>query len=369
MTVLKNARIITCESENFENGYIMFENGKIKEIGNMEKAPRFQGDVYDLGGKTVVPAFVDAHSHIGLCGDGGTSGAVDLNEASGEITPELRAIDGVNPLDGYFKESLMAGISTICTGPGSANPIGGTFTAMKTFGKRIDKMVIKEEAALKMAFGENPKRLHDGIKTRMKTAALIREAFYKAKEYTGTPFDIKLDTLKKVLDKKMPVKAHAHRADDIFTALRIAKEFGFEISIEHCTEGHLIVDELKEENAVYCLGPLMGDRSKQEIKNKTFDTLIEFEKRGIDFAIITDHPENVQGDLPLLAQLAVRNGLSKDGALRSITINAAKNLKIDGRVGSLKKGKDADILVFDGHPMDFDSKLLKIFAEGEEITQ
>ena len=369
MLMLKNARIITCEEKDYDCGYIIIDGKKIKEIGDMKNAPDFNGEVFDLEGKTVVPGFIDAHSHIGLCGDGGTAGNVDLNEKTEDITPQLRAIDGVNPLDGYFREALMGGVLTVCTGPGSANPIGGTFVAMKTFGKRIDDMVVKENAAMKLAFGENPKRLHGSIDTRMKTASLIREAFYKAKEYTGKPFDIKLDALKKVLDGEIPVKAHAHRTDDIFTALRIAKEFGFEISIEHCTEGHLIADELKNENAVYCIGPLLGDRSKQELKNKTFDTLVEFEKEGIDFAIITDHPEDVQSNLLLLAQVAAKNGISKDTALRAITVNAAKNLKIEDRTGSLKKGKDADILVFDGHPVNFESKLLKIFVNGEEIKK
>jgi len=367
MTTLKNAKIITCENENFENGYIIIDGGKIKEIGDMKNAPSFSGEVFDLGGKTVVPGFVDAHSHIGVYGDGGTSGAIDLNERSDAITPQLRAIDGVNPMDGYFKEALLSGVTTVCTGPGSTNPIAGTFVAMKTFGKRIENMVIKENAAMKLSFGENPKTGHESIKTRMKTAALIREAFYKAKEYTGKPFDLKLEALKKVLDGEIPVKAHAHRADDIFTALRIAREFDIEISIEHCTEGHLIADELKGEKASFCLGPILNDRSKRELANRTMDIFAVFEKEGIEFSIITDHPETIESELLLCAQIAVRQGVSRETALKSITINPAKNLKIDNRVGSIRAGKDADVLVFDRHPLDFGAKIEKVFIDGKEI--
>lgn len=370
MKLFKNLKIYTCEGEVIENGYILIDGKKIKEVGKAEDVPAFGGEEFDFSGKVAVPGFVDAHSHIGIFGNGGTALRNDLNETSELVVPHLRAIDGVNPMDEYFAEALSSGVTTVVTGPGSTNPIAGIFTAMKTCGKRIDSMIIKEEAAMKFAFGENTKTGHGGeIKTRMKTAALIREALYKAKEYTGEPFDLKMEALKKVLNGEMIMKAHAHRADDIFTALRIAKEFSLKISLDHCTEGHLIADELREEKAFYCFGPIMGDRGKLELLNKTLDTLLVFEKEGINFSIICDHPEVPQGDLLLCAQLAARHGISHDTALRAITINPAKSVGIDDRVGSIKEGKDADILIFSGEPMDFNSKLLEVYFEGEKIKK
>ena len=368
MKLLKNMKIITCEGEVLENGYILIDGKKIKEVGNADKLPDYACEEIDFSGKAALPGFVDAHSHIGLCGNGGTAQRTDLNERSELVTPHLRAVDGVNPMDEYFSEALYSGVTTVVTGPGSTNPVAGMFTAMKTCGKRIDNMILKENAAMKFAFGENTKMCHgDEIKTRMKTAALIREALYKAKEYTGRPYDIKMEALKKVLSGEVIMKAHAHRADDIFTALRIAKEFSLRISIDHCTEGHLIADELKGEHAFFCIGPIMGDRSKPELLNKSLATLTALEGKGIEYSIICDHPEVVQSDLLLCAQIAVRHGVKRETALNSITINPAKSVGIDDRVGSLKAGKDADILIFDGEPTDFNSKIEAIYFEGERV--
>lgn len=362
MTLYKNAYIITMEGDDIENGYLLVENGKIKEIGKGEIKGDFE--VVDFSGKYVCPGFVDAHSHIGLFGDGVPYSESDCNEKSEIITPYIRAIDGVDIMDNCFKEAVSEGVTTVVVGPGSANPIAGTFTAIKTSGKRIDDAAIKEEAAMKFAFGENPKKSHgDSLKTRMGIAAKIRQALFEAQKSD----DFKVLTLKKVLSGEMIVKAHAHRADDIFTALRIAKEFSLKISIDHCTEGHLIADKLKGENAVFCVGPILGDRGKCELRNKSFETMLALEKEGIDFAIICDHPEVPQKDLRLCALLAARAGLKKETALRAITINAAKNCGIDARVGSLKAGKDADFLVLDKHPMDFEAKVLTTYINGEKI--
>ena len=370
MKLFKNLKIYTCEGDVIPKGYIVTDGKKISEVGEGDYPDAFCGEVLDFEGKCAAPGLVDAHSHIGLCGDGGTAGQNDLNERSELVTPHLRAIDGTNPRDRYFSEALFSGVTTVVTGPGSTNPIAGMFTAMKTYGKRIDSMVIKEDAAMKFAFGENTKTCHpDSIRTRMKTAALIREELYRAKEYTGKPFDLKMEALKKVLDGKVIMKAHCHRADDIFTALRIAKEFSLKISLDHCTEGHLIADELKGEDAFFCLGPIMGDRSKLELLNKTLDTLLVFEKEGIEFSIICDHPEIPQSDLLLCAQVAARHGIKNDTALRAITINPAKSIGIEDRVGSIKEGKDADILIFDGDPINFNSKLLEVYFEGEKTKK
>ena len=362
MTLYKNAYIITMEGENIENGYLLAENGKIKEIGNGEKEGNFE--VVDLGGGYVCPGFVDAHSHIGLFGDGVPYSESDCNEKSEILTPHIRALDGIDIMDNAFSEARKEGVTTVMAGPGSANPIAGTFAAVKTNGVRIDDAVIKADAAMKFAFGENPKKSHgDSLKTRMGIAAKIREALFDAKDKS----DFKSTALKKVLTGEMLCKAHAHRADDIFTALRIAKEFGLKISIDHCTEGHLIADKLKNENALFCVGPILGDRGKCELRNKSLETMLAFEKAGIDFAIICDHPEVPQKDLRLCALVAARAGLKKETALRAITINAAKNCGIDDKVGSLKPGKDADFIVFDKHPMDFEAKVLTTYINGEKI--
>lgn len=362
MTLYKNAYIITMEGEDIENGYLLAENGKIKEIGKGEKEGDFE--VVDLGGKYVCPGFVDAHSHIGLFGDGVPYSESDCNEKSEILTPYIRAIDGIDIMDNCFVEARGEGVTTVVVGPGSANPIAGTFTAIKTCGKRIDDAAIKDDAAMKFAFGENPKKCHgDSLKTRMGVAAKIREALFETKDKN----DFKSASLKKVLSGEMIVKAHAHRADDIFTALRIAKEFSLKISIDHCTEGHLIADKLKGENAVFCVGPILGDRGKCELRNKSLETMIAFEKEGIDFAIICDHPEVPQKDLRLCALVAARAGIKKETALGAITINAAKNCGIDNKVGSLKEGKDADFVVFDKHPMDFEAKVLGVYINGGEV--
>jgi len=368
MLMLKNAHIITCENEEIEKGYIIIEETHIKEVGKMENAPSFSGEEIDLEGKYIMPGMIDAHTHIGLFGYALSQEDHDANENSQLITPELRAIDGINPMDEYFKEAHQSGVTAVCTGPGSTNPIAGTFTLLKTKGNCVDDMAIKKEAAMKFSFGENPKNCHGGgIKTGMKTAALIREALFKAKEYNGDSFDMKSMTLKSVVEGTLSVKAHAHRADDIFTALRIAEEFNLKISIEHCTEGHLIADKLKNINANFCLGPILGDKSKPELRNKTLDTMLVFEKEGIDFSLICDHPEIEQKDLLLCAQIAVKHGLSKETALKSVTINPAKALGVENRIGSIKEGKDADIVVFDAHPLDFNARVMDVFVNGEKI--
>ena len=360
MKLFKNANIIG--EDNIENGCLLVDGGEIKEV--CRTAPKGDFEEVDLQGAYICPGFVDAHSHIGMFGDGVSYSESDCNEKSEIITPHIRAIDGVDIMDNCFREAAGEGVTTVVVGPGSANPIAGTFTAIKTSGKRIDDAAIKEEAAMKFAFGENPKKSHgDSLKTRMGVAAKIRQALFEAQNGD----DFKALSLKKVLSGEMIVKAHAHRADDIFTALRIAKEFSLKISIDHCTEGHLIADKLKGENAVFCVGPILGDRGKSELRNKSFETMLAFEREGIDFAIICDHPEVPQKDLRLCALLAARAGLKKETALRAITINAAKYCGIDHRVGSLEAGKDADFVIFDKHPMDFESKVLNVYINGKKV--
>ncbi len=369
MKLYLNCKILTCAGSDYENGYILTDNGKISEIGDMKNAPVCE-DVMDLKGKTVCPGFVDPHSHIGLFHDSESYDTADANESTDAVTPHLRAIDGINPLDRCFPEALLSGVTAVAAGPGSANPIGGTFAVLKTAGKRVDDMVIKSEAAMKFAFGENPKKSHgkngSAPKTRMATAAVIREALFRAQRYDGINFDIKSEALKPVLDGKLIVKAHAHRADDIFTALRIAREFGLNMTIEHCTDGALIAEELAKEGAFVCIGPVFGDRGKTELYNKSYKTASSLYEAGVSFALMTDHPEVPECELLTSARILTKHGVPEETALYAITKNAAKAVGVDDRVGTLEKGKDADFCVFSGNPMSFDSELELVVCGGIE---
>ncbi|MCT4593815.1 MAG: amidohydrolase [Anaeromicrobium sp.] len=378
MILIKNAHIYTMGEKNYEHGALLIKDKKIEYVGpNLEE--KDAEIVMDAKGKFVMPGMIDAHCHLGMWEDAVGFEGADGNEIVDPVSPQLRAIDAINPMDRCFEEALLGGITTVATGPGSANVIGGQFSVIKTHGDRIDDMIVKETLAMKCAFGENPKRCYSNIKkspsTRMATAAIMREALMKAKEYVDnkkkdkdTKFNMKYEALEKVLSKEIPLKAHAHRADDILTALRIAKEFDLDITLEHCTEAHLITKYLKEGyQKGIIIGPTLSERSKIELKNLTFKTAGILEKEGIEFAIMTDHPVIPLQYLPLCAGLAAREGLKEDTALRSITINPAKILGIDHRVGSLEVGKDADVVIFDGHPFDLRSKVDKVIVNGEIV--
>lgn len=384
MIHIKNGRLFTMAGEVIEKGSILVEHGKIVAVGAKVEAPK-DAEVIDAEGKLVFPGFIDAHCHLGMWEDAiGFEGA-DGNEAVDPVTPHLRAIDAIYPMDRTFEEAREGGVTTVCTGPGSANVIGGVFSTIKTYGHRIDDMLVQETAALKIAFGENPKRTYSGQKkspsTRMATAAILREQLYKAKTYKEKlekakenadkkpDYDIKLEPLVKVLNKEIPLKAHAHRTDDIFTALRIAKEFDVNITLDHCTEGHLIVEDLLKENKFIISGPQLTERTKYELKNKTFKSPAIMSRAGLKVAITTDHPVVPIQYLPICAGLAVKDGMDEMEALRAITINAAETLGIQNRVGSLEVGKDADIAIFDGHPFDVTSKATHVLIDGEIVFQ
>jgi imidazolonepropionase-like amidohydrolase len=392
MLFIKNAKLITMAGSNYENGYIAIDEGKITALGDdSAEAERFEkecrGEVIDAKGCYVLPGFIDAHCHIGMCEDSVGFEGDDGNEMTDPVTPQLRAIDAIYHADRSFEEAREAGITTVVTGPGSANVIGGQFAALKTYGRSVDDMLLKSPVAMKVAFGENPKSVYHEKRqtptTRMATAAILRESLIKAREYKQLlddyerdsenndkpDYDIKLDALMKVLDGQLMVKAHAHRSDDILTALRIAKEFGLKMTIEHCTEGHLITDILKEGNVSVISGPFLTDRSKIELRNQSPKTPGILSKAGIKVAIMTDHPCTPVQYLPLCAAVAVKEGMDEMEALKAITINAAEITGIDDRVGSLEVGKDADIIITDGEPLELKTKVLYTIINGQVVKR
>ncbi len=382
MLLLKNGTIHSMAGEAF-TGDILIKDGKIHSLGKNLSANG--AEEIDLSGKLVFPGFIDAHCHIGMWEDGMGEEGSDGNEMTDPITPQLRAIDGLNPFDPCFKEAREAGVTTAVTGPGSANVIGGQFAAMKTCGRSVEEMILKDPIAMKAATGENPKTVYAEKKvtptTRMAIASLFRETLTDAQEYQKDlnsksedkkpDRDIAMEALLPVLERKLTMKIHAHRADDILTALRLAKEFNIKVTIDHCTEGYMITDVLKErleaQGAGIIIGPLLSERSKIELKNLTFKAPRILDEAGIEFAMMTDHPVIPIQFLPVQAGLAVREGLSEETALKSITINAAKIVGIDARVGSLEAGKDADVAVFDAHPFDYRAHCVMTLINGRIV--
>ena len=382
MLILKNGKLLTMAGPEFV-GDIAVENGKIIALG--EELPAENAQVRDVSGCYVMPGIVDAHCHIGMWEDSmGTEGA-DGNECTNPVTPELRAIDAINPYDRCFTEACAAGVTTCVTGPGSANVVGGQLVAMKTAGDSVEDMTLRFPVAMKAAFGENPKRVYgDSEKTpqtRMATAAILRKALLDAQEYGKKIEEGEQDPAKRpsrdlgkeamlaVIKRELPMKIHAHRADDILTAIRIAKEFNIRFTLEHCTEGYLIPAQIKraieEQGAGIIVGPLLSERSKIELRNLSFKAPKVLYDNGIEFAIMTDHPVIPEQYLTVCAALAVREGLPEEVALRAITIQAARITGIDDRVGSLEVGKDADIAVFNGHPLDFRTRCVLTLVNGK----
>lgn len=378
MLLIRNGLIFDAVHREPYTADILVKDGKIAEIGAGLTA---DCPTFDAAGLHIYPGFVEAHCHIGLDGSGIGFEGDDCNEMTDILTPQLRAIDGIYPQDPTFREALEAGVTTVCTGPGSANVLGGQFAVIKTAGHRVDDMIVRPFAAMKCAFGENPKRCYKDKNnySRMSTAAKLREALMKAQEYDAKkqaagddrakrpPLDVKLEALLPVLHGEVPLKAHAHRADDIFTAIRIAKEFGVRLTLEHVTEGHLIAEDLAQEDYPMAVGPSLTHASKFELRNKTFTTPGILAKAGCRVSIITDSPVIPQSYLPLCAALAVQAGMDPFDALRAITIRPAEHVGAADRVGSIERGKDADFVVMDG-PWDAVSSGVKaVFVNGEKV--
>lgn len=379
MLIIRNAHIHNAVEPTPFTADILVDGGKILEIAPGITRPG--ATEYDASGLEAYPGFVEAHGHTGLDGYGIGYEGQDYNEMGDIVACHLRAIDAIEPRDPALQEAREAGVTTLCVGPGSANVLGGTFAAIKPVGVRVDKMCLKPEVAMKCAFGENPKRCYreKGNSSRMTTAARLREMLFKAREYEERlaragddpdkrpAFDIKLNALLPVLNGEMPLKAHAHQADDFFTALRIAHEFGVSITLEHVTEGHLVADELAQENVMLAVGPTLGHASKFELRNKSWTTPGVLAKAGCHVSIITDSPVIPQKYLPICAGLAVKAGMDPFEALKAITINPAEHIGVADRVGSLEVGKDADVVLTDGNPFEIETTVKAVFIDGAQI--
>lgn len=384
--ILTNIKIHTMLDSIINSGYIYIQNGKIKDFGPMDNCPEIDDKVIDLPNLNVYPGFIDAHSHLGIFEDGINFEGDDGNEMTDPSTPHLRVIDAINAFDKCFSEALKSGVTTVACSPGSSNPVAGQIAIIKTFGNRIDDMVIKAPAAIKFALGENPKTVYNEKNqspvTRMATAAIIREQLYKAKAYykdkrefeadpdnfDAPEYDSKCEALIPLLKREIPAHFHAHRADDIFTAIRIAKEFNLKYAIIHATEGHLISNKLKDENAAVFCGPFLCDRSKPELRNLTPETPGVLSKAKLSPSIVTDHPVIPQQYLSTCAALAVKEGMSELDALKAITVNPAIALGIDKQVGCIRKGSDADLVVYEGNPLDFKLKPYMVICNGNIIN-
>lgn len=383
--LLYNADIFTACSGTIKNGYVLIKDGQIIDVGPMAFCPK-DSESYDLSGLTVYPGFIDAHCHIGMWEDGLSFEGDDGNEDTDPATPHLRAVDAINPADYSFKEAIEAGVTSVVTGPGSANPVAGQMVAMKTYGSRVDDMIIKEPIAMKFALGENPKNTYhskdETPSTRMATAAIIREQLKKAERYhrdmlaaeededTDEPeIDVKSEALSAALDGSMQSHFHAHRADDIFTAIRLAKEYDLELVLIHCTEGYMNAKELAKENVPAVVGPLLCSRMKPELSNERDENPAILKKAGVEVAICTDHPEVPIQYLALSAGIAVRAGMEHDDAIRAITSVPAKILGLSDRIGSVAPGIDADLAVFKGDPLSVYEKPVWVIAGGKIVKR
>ena len=382
MIFLENAAVWTMAGRDYERGCILIDGGKIAAVGE-GLTPPAGAERIDLGGRIVMPGMIDAHCHIGVFGEGTGFYLLDGNENTDPATPHIRGLDAVNPQDMAFVEALEGGVTTVCTGPGSTNVIGGTFAILKTYGQSADEMALVPDAALKVALGENPKRVYGAMKktpyTRMGNAAVLREALVRAQEYQrrldaaargeGEPpeRDFVLENLVRALRRELPLKIHAHRADDILTAMRIVREFGLRCTLDHCTEGYKITEQLRRFGAGALVGPMILDRCKVELGDSRTDNVVRIAQAGVPFCIVTDSPCVNVKHLYVQAGCAVSMGLDRAEALRAVTIYPARLLGIDGRVGSIEPGKDADLVILTGDLFDMESRIAATMIDGKVV--
>lgn len=374
MLLIKNGTLYTMEEKNPRNADLLICRGKIAEIAD-SISPTEGMKIFDAAGLSIFPGFIDAHSHIGIAEERTNAQIDPSNEGTNPITPCLRAIDAINPMDSAFHNAIASGITGVMCGPGSSNAIGGQFAFIKTHGRCVDDMTVLAPAAIKLAFGENPVTnygLNGNIpSTRMGIASLIREELYLARQYfeSGSSGSFGMECYRELFEGKIPLKAHVHRADDIQTAIRIAKEFGLGLTLDHCTEGHLIAEKIAESGFSAIVGPSLASRTKEEVSLSDFKTPGILQKAGVRVALTTDHPVSRIQYLPLCAALAVKEGMDEHAALRAITADAAEICRVGHRLGSLKVGKDADIVIFDGSPLDIFSTLRATVINGEIVWE
>ena len=373
--LFKNATIYTMEQDPFV-GDFRIDKGVFTQVGK-DLTPDVGEDVQDLNGLYVFPGLVESHCHLGMEETAIRFEGDDVNEITDPITPNMRGIDGCNPMDETIESALKGGVTTVAAGPGSANVLGGTFFAYKTKGNCIDEMTIQNPIAMKAAFGENPKRCYQGkkIDTRMQISALLRETLEKTKEYMkkkedgkDVAYDQKLEAMIPVVKRELPLKCHAHRADDILTAIRIAKEENIKITLDHVTDARCILPQIKESGFPCICGPALTHKSKFELANMSFETPNELYKAGILFSIITDSPVIPQQYLSLSAALAAKAGLPEYEAIKAITINPAKILGLDNRVGSIKVGKDADFVICTKNILDTQNEITAVYVDGKKAA-
>lgn len=378
MLAVAGGTIFTMAGRIIDKGTLLVDKGKIRGVENGIVLPP-GADSIDATGKVVMPGLIDAHTHVGIVEEIYREEGDDCNEITDPVTPHLRAIDAIDPADLGFRDALAGGVTTVVTGPGSANVIGGEMAAVKTCGKIIDDMIVRFPVGLKAALGENPKRSYGREKktpaTRMASAALLREALTRGQTYVkkiadgSVDKDLKMEALAKVLRREIPLRVHAHRADDIMTAVRVAREFQVDLVIEHCTEGHIIAEELAEMGVPAVIGPVITNRAKVEMQRITLQTAKVLADAGVLFAIMTDHPVVPIQYLSVSAALAVKGGLTVNAALRAVTIDAAKILRLDRHLGSLEPAKDADFIILDRHPFDFLCRVEQVFINGVKVYQ
>ena len=383
MLLIRNGHIKPIDRPDFI-GDVLLDGGKIVALGEHIDAPG--AEVFDASGLLVTPGFIDAHTHIGLDEEAMRWEGADYNEMSDPVTPDMRGIDGINPMDEAFESAVQAGATAAMTGPGSANVIGGTFVAIKLRGTDVSDMILKDPAAMKAAFGENPKGCYgqQGRKkpvTRMGVAALLRDELWKARRYQEEiraaekdggekrPFDPALEALLPVIRGEIPLKCHAHRADDILTVIRIAQELDIRVTLDHCTEGHLIIPQLQRAGWPVLVGPSLGHKSKIELKNKSWETPGILARAGCRVSIITDSPVTIQSHLRLCAALAIKSGMDRFDALKAITINPANHIGVQDRVGSLEPGKDADFILTDGCIFEIQTEIVATYIEGVKVEK
>ena len=384
MLAITNVKIITVTQGTIDKGTVVVEGSQIKAVGR-DVAIAEGAKVVDGTGKVLSPGLIDAHSHAGVDEEGFGFEGWDYNEATDPATPWLRAIDGINPVEMGLRDGAANGITTVCVMPGSANVLGGEGIVIHTYGHVVDEMVVSKNAGLKIAFGENPKRVYHGQKkmptTRMGTAAILRENLVRAANYMNkleknqgdsdkmVERDLRMEALVRVLRREIPLRAHAHRADDIMTALRIADEFQVPIVIEHCTEGHKIAEQLVSRGVPAVVGPTLSSRSKVELQELSFDTPARLVKAGVKVAFTLDHPVIPLKYLPVVAALAVKAGLSEDDAWKAMTINPAEILGLGDRIGSIEVGKEADLVLWSGDPLDIRSRAEVTMIAGQIVAE